>query len=65
MASYLQIEKADRVATVRLNRPDKHNAFDEHLIAQLTQAFHELAKDAAARVVVLAANGPSFSAVRK
>jgi methylglutaconyl-CoA hydratase len=62
MASYLQIEKADRIATVRLNRPDKHNAFDEHLIAQLTQAFHDLAKDAAARVVVLAANGPSFSA---
>ena len=62
MASYLQIEKADRIATVRLNRPDKHNAFDEHLIAELTQAFQDLAKDAAARVVVLVANGPSFSA---
>jgi len=62
MASYLQIEKAGKVATVRLNRPDKHNAFDEHLIAELTQAFRDLASDAAMRVVVLAANGQSFSA---
>jgi methylglutaconyl-CoA hydratase len=62
MASYLQIEKAGKVATVRLNRPDKHNAFDEHLIAELTQAFRDLASDAAVRVVALAANGQSFSA---
>ncbi|HEY3146074.1 MAG TPA: enoyl-CoA hydratase/isomerase family protein [Dongiaceae bacterium] len=62
MASYLQIERAGKVATVRLNRPDKHNAFDETLIADLTQAFRHLAGDAMARVVVLAANGPSFSA---
>jgi methylglutaconyl-CoA hydratase len=62
MASYLQIETAGKVATVRLNRPDKHNAFDEHLIAELTQAFRDLASNAAVRVVVLAANGQSFSA---
>lgn len=62
MASYLQIEKAGKVATVRLNRPDKHNAFDELLIAELTQAFRDLASDAAVRVVVLTANGQSFSA---
>lgn len=62
MASYLQIETAGNVATVRLNRPDKHNAFDEHLIAELTTVFRDLAGDATVRVVVLAANGPSFSA---
>jgi len=62
MASYLQIERTGKVATVRLNRPDKHNAFDEQLIAELTRAFRDLAGDAAARVVVLAANGQSFSA---
>ena len=62
MASYLQIEKAGKVTTVRLNRPDKHNAFDEHLIAELTQAFRDLASDAAVRVAVLTANGQSFSA---
>ena len=62
MASYLQIERAGKVATVRLNRPGKHNAFDETLIADLTQAFRHLAGDVTARVLVLAANGPSFSA---
>jgi methylglutaconyl-CoA hydratase len=62
MASHLQIERTGTVATVRLNRPDKHNAFDEHLIAELTQAFRELTGDSAVRVVVLAANGQSFSA---
>ena len=62
MASYLEIERADKVVTVRLNRPDKHNAFDEQLIAELTQAFRDLAADPTARVVVVTANGPSFSA---
>jgi methylglutaconyl-CoA hydratase len=62
MASYVQINRDGKVATVRMNRPDKHNAFDEHLIAELTQAFRDLAGDASARIVVLAANGPSFSA---
>lgn len=62
MTSYLQIEKAGKVATVRLNRPDKHNAFDEHLIAELARAFRDFASDEAVRVVVLAANGQSFSA---
>jgi methylglutaconyl-CoA hydratase len=62
MSSYLQIERTGNVVTVRLNRPDKHNAFDERLIAELTQAFRALASDATARVVVLAASGPSFSA---
>jgi methylglutaconyl-CoA hydratase len=62
MASCLLIEKAGKVATVRMNRPEKHNAFDEHLIAELTQEFRDLASDTAVRVVVLAANGQSFSA---
>jgi methylglutaconyl-CoA hydratase len=62
MTSYLEIERNDKIATVRLNRPGKHNAFDEHLIAELTQAFRDLATDASVRVVALGANGPSFSA---
>jgi methylglutaconyl-CoA hydratase len=62
MASYLQIEMTRKVATVRLNRPDKHNAFDEHLIVELTQALRDLASDQSVHVVVLAANGQSFSA---
>jgi len=60
--SYIDIKIADRVATVRMNRPEKHNAFDERLIAELTQAFRSVGDDAAVRIVVLEAAGPSFSA---
>lgn len=50
------------VATLRLNRPDVHNAFDDALIAQLGDALHHLEQDPAVRVVVLAAEGSSFCA---
>lgn len=50
------------VATVTMNRPQKHNAFDDVVIAQLTAAFEALAQNPAVRVMVLAAEGKSFSA---
>jgi methylglutaconyl-CoA hydratase len=49
-------------ATLTLNRPDVHNAFDDRLIAQLTQRLRELEGNPQVRVVVLAAEGKSFSA---
>jgi methylglutaconyl-CoA hydratase len=49
-------------ATLTLNRPDVHNAFDDRLIAQLTQRLRELESNPQVRVVVLAAEGKSFSA---
>ncbi|HYE01451.1 MAG TPA: enoyl-CoA hydratase/isomerase family protein [Alphaproteobacteria bacterium] len=53
---------ADGVATVTLNRPDVHNAFNEAVIAALTAAFAELGADPSVRAVLLRGNGPSFSA---
>ena len=50
------------VAWVRLNRPEKHNAFDDALIARLTEVFQQLAINNTVRVVILAAEGKSFSA---
>lgn len=50
------------VARVTLNRPDKHNAFDDAIIAELTEVFSSLANNNAVRAMVLAANGKSFSA---
>ena len=50
------------VATVTLNRPEKHNAFDDLLIAELTATFRQAADDSQVRVVVLQANGKSFCA---
>src|SRR5512135_3942729 len=48
------------IATVTLNRPELHNAFDETVIAELTAAFRGLGADPAVRFVVLRANGRSF-----
>ncbi len=50
------------VATVTLDRPEKHNAFDDSTILQLTDAFKQIDQDNDVRVMVLAANGKSFSA---
>jgi methylglutaconyl-CoA hydratase len=50
------------VARVTLARQDTHNAFDETMIEELTHVFTTLHEDAATRVIVLAAQGRSFSA---
>ncbi|PID49309.1 MAG: enoyl-CoA hydratase [Proteobacteria bacterium] len=50
------------VATLTLNRPDKHNAFDDSLIAALIQQLAQLAEQPNLRVLLLRANGKSFSA---
>lgn len=50
------------VATVTLDRPEVHNAFDDMLIARLTEVFRELGGKDDVRVVVLTAEGKSFSA---
>lgn len=50
------------VAIVTLNRPDVHNAFDETLIARLTEVFTDLDDDPDVRAVVLLGAGKSFCA---
>jgi methylglutaconyl-CoA hydratase len=55
----LRIERDGPVLRVTLARPERRNAFDAALIAELTEAFSDV-RDA--RVVVLAGDGPSFCA---
>ena len=50
------------VATLMLNRADKHNALSAQMIAELTQAAGELGADPKVRVVVLTGAGKSFCA---
>jgi methylglutaconyl-CoA hydratase len=50
------------VATVTLNNPAKHNAFDDEIIALLTSTFNALASNPDIRAMVLTGNGKSFSA---
>jgi methylglutaconyl-CoA hydratase len=58
----LKIERRGAAAWVWMNRPELHNAFDETLIAELTETFGALDRDPAVRAIVLAGEGKSFSA---
>ncbi len=49
-------------ATLTMNRPELHNAFNENLVAGLTSSLRQLDLDPDVRLVILAANGKSFSA---
>jgi methylglutaconyl-CoA hydratase len=60
--STIQVTAAGGVARVALNRPDVHNAFDETLIAELTQAVRTLDANPGVRVVVVEGRGRSFCA---
>jgi methylglutaconyl-CoA hydratase len=55
----LRIEREGPVLRVTLARPERRNAFDAALIAELTEAFTEVGD---ARAVVLAGDGESFCA---
>jgi methylglutaconyl-CoA hydratase len=50
------------IAIVTLNRPEVHNAFDETMIAELTQVMMDCGHDVAVRTVVIEAQGKSFCA---
>ena len=50
------------VARVTLNNPEKHNAFDDQIIAQLTDVFANIAANSNVRLMILATEGKNFSA---
>ncbi len=61
--SSVQVSIDERgVATVLLNRPERHNAFDENMIAELTASFDSLAANEKVKLMVLRSNGRNFSA---
>ncbi|WP_028725932.1 crotonase/enoyl-CoA hydratase family protein [Paracoccus zeaxanthinifaciens] len=63
MPETIRIQHDDRgVATLWLARPEKHNALSRQMLDELTEAATALAADDSVRVVVLAAEGPSFCA---
>jgi enoyl-CoA hydratase/carnithine racemase len=61
-APELVSETSGGVVRLTLNRPEKRNALSQELLARLREAQEAIAKDPAARVVVLAARGPAFCA---
>jgi 2-(1,2-epoxy-1,2-dihydrophenyl)acetyl-CoA isomerase len=49
------------VATLRLNRPDKGNAIDMDMAADLAEAVTQIAERSDVRAVLIAGNGPNFT----
>lgn len=62
MSEPVKIARDGPVATVTLNRPEKHNAVDLQMFTALKAAGTELADDSSVRAVVLEGAGPSFCA---
>ena len=62
MTDSLAIDHQGPIGIITLNRPERHNAFDDALIASLTEALRDMEADASVRVVVLSGAGASFSA---
>lgn len=63
MPETIRIETDARgVATLTLNRPEKHNSLSARMIAELAQAAADLGADAALRAVILTGAGESYCA---
>jgi methylglutaconyl-CoA hydratase len=60
--THLAVEKQGPVGLITMNRPERHNAFDEALIGDLTEAFRSMEAEESVRLVVLSGAGKSFSA---
>ena len=62
MTTTLDVQRSGPVARVYLNRPEVRNAFNDGVIAELTQTFATLGADATLRCIVLGGHGKAFCA---
>jgi len=58
----IKYQTDQRICTITLSRPDKHNALDDLMISELTSAFQAAQRDADVKVILLKGEGESFSA---
>jgi enoyl-CoA hydratase len=59
---FLKVEKADKLATVTLNRPDALNAVNSELHHELERIWIDLAEDTEVNAILLTGEGRAFSA---
>lgn len=64
MAGHVHLEVNGAIATITNDNPDKHNAFDDHMDAELFAAFGELKGRREVRAVVWRGLGKSWSSGR-
>jgi enoyl-CoA hydratase len=58
----LSLQTSDRVATITINRPDKLNALNDRVIAELGEAIDQVVSDSAVGGVILTGAGRAFVA---
>jgi len=58
----IAVEIADRVATITVNRPDKLNALNDRVIAELGEAIDQVVGDSAVGGIILTGAGRAFVA---
>ncbi|MBM4168257.1 MAG: enoyl-CoA hydratase/isomerase family protein [Ignavibacteria bacterium] len=58
----IKYEVDQRVCTISLSRPEKRNAFDDKMVAELTTAFYQAQKDSKSKVILLKGEGDAFCA---
>lgn len=56
------VERDAPVATITMNRPERRNALSVDMMNELIDAFKTLSREKEVRAIILAANGPAFSA---
>jgi len=59
---YIELDIKDRIGTITLNRPDKRNALNFELIAELKEAFTSMENNDDVKLIILNARGPAFCA---
>jgi len=57
----IKYNKTSRICSIVLSRPEKHNAFDDIMVSELSAAFQSAQRDNDVKVIVLKAEGESFS----
>ncbi len=62
LTSTISVLCENRVTIVTLNRPEVHNAFDDRMIAELTETFARVSLDPSVRAILLRGAGKSFCA---
>lgn len=62
MGEFVRVRAEGGIATVTMDRPDLHNAFNETMISELQAAFEDVGRRPGVRAVVLSGEGKSFCA---
>lgn len=62
MSELILVSKSDGIATITLNRPDKRNAMNGHMVKELLHVLPEINKDTHSKILMIKGSGDHFCA---